>query len=375
MSDDDFRVTRIRPSGQNSWEQQLAKWKRQFMGNGGKGNGSGNNQNGPPSPGLIILVLVAILAGWGAMTSFYTIDVSEEGVVTRLGKYVRTTGSGFHWKVPFGIEEVHKVQSKKILQEEFGFRSEATAGAQSTRYSKDAFRAESVMLTGDLNVADVEWVLQYRIADPWKYMFHARNVQKNIRDVSMSIMRRVVGDRLVGEILTTARVAIADDAKQLTQEVIDKYDMGIKVERIILQDVNPPEKVKPAFNDVNAAKQEQEKTVNNAERDYNKVIPEARGKAKRRIAEAEAYQVQVVNQAKGNAQEFRQVLAAYKKAPDVTKRRIYLDAMQNVLSGVEEVTVVDDNLEGLLPIFQTQGTGAQLSGPQGQSSKAKGASE
>jgi membrane protease subunit HflK len=222
------------------------------------------------------------------------------------------------------------------------------------------------MLTGDLNVADVEWILQFRIADPWKYLFHARDVQRNLRDVSLSIMRRVVGDRLVGDVLTTGRVEIADQAKLLTQEVLDQYDMGIKVEKIILQGVNPPEKVKPAFNEVNAAKQEQEQTINNAEREYNRVIPESRGKAAKLIADAEAYAIDTVNRAKGDASRFSEVLKSYKQAPQLTRQRLYIDALEEVFAKMERVTIVDSRIKGVLPIYGMPGM------PGGPSANGKG---
>lgn len=303
--------------------------------------------------GSYILGIVALLAIWGSFSSFYTIDISEEGVVTRFGAYQRTTPSGFHLKLPFGIEQVYKVQSKRILQEEFGFRSQGRAGTR-TKYSKGLTEiSESLMLTGDLNVADVEWILQYRISDPWKFLFHARNVRLNIRDVSMSVMRRVVGDRLVSDVLTTGRVEIADQAKLITQQTLDKYDMGIKIEKIILQDVNPPKRVQPAFNEVNAAKQEQEQTINNAEKDRNKIIPRARGKAKQLVANAKAYSIDITNRAKGDAAQFEQVILEYRKAPDITRKRLYLDTMEEIFANVSQFTVVDSDIKGLLPIYST----------------------
>jgi len=322
-----------------------------ILGNtGGGGRGPQGPGGGAPSPKLIYYGSLIALILWGLLTSFYTVDISEEGVVTRFGKYERTTSSGMHYKIPFGVESVTKVQSKRILQEEFGFRTKDVRGAATT-YDKSRYTPESLMLTGDLNVADVEWILQFRISDPWKFLFHARDVDRNIRDVSMSIMRRVVGDRLVGDVLTTGRVEIADQAKLLTQEVLDQYDMGIKVEKIILQGVNPPEKVKPAFNEVNAAKQEQEQSINLAEREYNKVIPEARGQAERIVADAEGYAIDIVNRAAGNATQFEEVSKAYKKAPAITKKRLYLDTMEHVFSRIDKFTVVDSQLKGVLPIY------------------------
>ncbi|MCX6127075.1 MAG: FtsH protease activity modulator HflK, partial [Proteobacteria bacterium] len=227
--------------------------------------------------------------------------------------------------------------------------------SRSSTYDKAQYTAESLMLSGDLNVADVEWILQYRISDPWKFLFHARDVQQNIRDISMSIMRRVVGDRLVGDVLTTGRIEISDQAKVLTQEVLDRYDMGIVVERIILQGVNPPEIVKPSFNEVNAAKQEQEKTINVAEREYNRIIPEARGSAERLIADAQGYGIDIVNRAKGNATQFEEVLKAYKLAPDITRRRLYLDTMEEIFSKAERFTVIGADVKGVLPVYALPG--------------------
>lgn len=209
------------------------------------------------------------------------------------------------------------------------------------------------MLTGDLNVADVEWIVQYRISDPWKFLFHARDVQKNIRDISMSIMRRVVGDRLVGEILTTGRIEIADEARKLTQEVLDKYDMGITVAAVVLQDVTPPEVVKAAFNDVNAAKQEQEKAINVAEREYNNVIPEAKGKAEQVIADAGGFAVSLINRAKGDATNFNSRLVEYRRAPDVTRRRLYVEAMEEIFSNLDRLVIVDSKVRGVLPLYSS----------------------
>jgi membrane protease subunit HflK len=364
---DSVHSIRTTPHLKNEIEQFLQDLERWFNGlrrsssgkrSGGNGDHNGTGPTGGGAGGRFfteksLTLIIGVLVGvWAVLTSFYTVDISDEAVITRFGAYHRTTAAGFYLKLPFGIERVQLVQSKKILQEEFGFRTSDTSGQRST-FEKKGLEAESLMLTGDLNVADVEWILQFRIADPWKFLFHARDVRSNIRDVSMSIMRRVVGDRLVGEVLTTGRVEIADQAKILTQEVIDRYDMGIKIEKVILQGVNPPEKVKPAFNEVNAAKQEQEQTINNAEKEYNRVIPESRGKADKLIADAEAYAIDIVNRAKGDASQINQVIAEYKKAPEITRRRLYIDAMEDLFSRAPEVTIVDSSLKGLLPVLPT----------------------
>jgi membrane protease subunit HflK len=246
------------------------------------------------------------------------------------------------------------VKTKLVLQEEFGFRKHERLGRQ----GKDADRVldeESLMVTGDLNVADVEWVTQYQVSDPFKFLFQARDPVRNVRDVSQAVMRRVVGDRLVNDVLTTGRVEIAAEALRLTQEVLDKYDIGIRVVAIKLQDVNPPDLVKPSFNEVNAAKQEQEKLINNAEKEYNKVIPEAAGKAEETLSQAQGYADALVNRAKGDGGKFRAILAEYRKAPDITRKRLYIETMEELFSRFRNLTVVDSAVKGLLPVFGKRG--------------------
>lgn len=336
----------------NPLDELLETLKRTFGGGGGGGGrgGRGGNPFGGDNSKLFVGIGAIVVVLAGILTSFYTVDVEEQAVVVRFGQYLKTSEPGLHFKLPFGVDRVEKVPSKVILQEEFGFRSTGRDGLR-TNYSKSTFDAESLMLTGDLNVADVEWIVQYRIDDPWKFLYHSRNVRRTIRDVSMSIMRRVVGDRLVGDVLTVGRVEIADQAKLLTQEVLDQYDIGIRIEAVMLQDVNPPDPVKPAFNEVNAAKQEQEKAINQAEREYNNVIPEARGKAEQKIAEARAFAIDVINRAKGDASKFSQILTEYRKAPQVTRKRMYLETMEKVFSRLDGVTIVDSKIKGIMPLF------------------------
>ena len=241
--------------------------------NGGSrgGNGSsGGSGDLPINNKTILYIVIGLAIALAAFNSFYTVQPEEEGVVTRFGEYLKKTDPGPHIKIPF-IDKVYKVRSKRRQEEVFGYRKNPRGG-------KIELPEESLMLTGDLNLASVQWMVQYEISDPWKVLFRAKDVQKTIRDVSMSVMRRVVGDRLVGEVLTVGRAAIAIEAKDLMQANLDKYDVGIRITTIELQSATPPEKVKPAFNDVNAAKQEQEQAINRAEREYNKVIPEARGR-------------------------------------------------------------------------------------------------
>ena len=297
-----------------------------------------------PKGSLVVVIGVLVLLS-GAASSFYTVEPEEEAVIIRFGRYVSTEQPGLHFKFPFGIDRAIKVPTKRVLQQEFGFRLQGKGG------SRRSFQQESLTLTGDLNVADVQWIVQYKIAQPQKYLFNVRDGIKNIRDVSQSIMRRVVGDRLVSDVLTVGRVEIAVEAERLTQEVLDRYDMGVRIVAIKLQDINPPESVKPAFNEVNEAKQEQEKVINQAEEEYNRVIPEARGKAEQTIRNAQGYATAQVNRAKGDANRFTARLKAYKNAPQVTRTRLYLETMEELFGRFKELTIVDSKVKGVLPVF------------------------
>jgi len=294
---------------------------------------------------LAIVVLAVILL----VSSFYTVDPEQVGLVLRFGKFVRSTDPGLHVKLPFGIESVTKVPVQRQLKQEFGFRT-ARADVR-TQYSGANYTQESGMLTGDLNSAQVEWVVQYRVVDPYKYLFRVRNVTETFRAMSEAVMRKVVGDRTVNEILTVGRQEAADLAKQELQELCDQYETGIKVEQVVLQDVNPPDAVKPSFNEVNQAQQEKEKLINEAQSEYNKVIPKAKGQALQTVQEAEGYALDRVNRASGDSARFVSLYDAYMKAPEVTRKRIYLETMNDVLPKVERKIVVDDKVKGLLPLL------------------------
>lgn len=291
-------------------------------------------------------------------TSFYTVEPDEEAVVIRFGQYLKTNSPGLHFKVPMGVDNVIKVKTKRVLQEEFGFRTTSTSGRRSS-YSRANTGRESLMLTGDLNVADVEWAVQYRISDPFKYLFQTSAPIQNVRDVSESIMRRVVGDRSVSDVLTIGKAEIEIQAKELMQEVLNKYDMGVKVISVKLQDVNPPQVVKASFNDVNAAKQEQEKAINEAEGAYNRIIPEARGKAQKKISQAEGYASAVINRAQGDVAKFKEILVEYQRAPKITRKRIYLETMESLYGKFGNIMIVDPKVKGLLPVFGKQNKGGQ----------------
>ncbi len=296
--------------------------------------------------GVVFLILIAAVT---VKSSMYTVDTEEEAIVLRLGRYITTTPPGLHFKIPF-VDQVEKIKTTIVHQAEFGFRTQTKVGSR-TYYDPSSFDNESLMLTGDLNVADVEWVVQYKISDPFKYRFKTKDPVRNIRDISESIMRRVVGDKLVTEVLTTGRVEISTNAKEWMQELVDKYEMGISIQTVKLQDVNPPESVKDSFNEVNAARQEQEKVINQAERRYNEIIPEAKGKAEKLLSEAEGYGMAKVNKALGDANKFLAVLKEYNRAPDITKKRIYIETMEKVFTSIEDLTILDPQVKGVLPIF------------------------
>lgn len=306
---------------------------------------------GPENPrrgGQFLFLVLAVFIIVVLFGSFYTIQPDEQGVVLRFGKYLNTTEPGLHFKLPLGVDEAIKVKTKLILQEEFGFRTRASLGEK----QRAGLESESLMLTGDLNVAEVEWIVQFQISDPQKFLFQTRDPVANVRDIAQAIMRRVVGDRLVTDVLTVGRIEISDEALKLMQEVLDKYDMGVRIVSIKLQDVNPPEPVKPSFNDVNAAKQEQEQLINQAERRYNEVIPEAKGQALKKVAEARGQASALLNRARGESAKFSAMLKDYQRAPQLTKSRLYFDAVQEVFSKQESMVLVDDRVKGVLPLFQ-----------------------
>jgi len=212
------------------------------------------------------------------------------------------------------------------------------------------------MLTGDLNAAVVEWVIQFRIVDPYKFLFRVRHVTDTFRDMSEAVMREIVGDRTVNEVLTVGRAEVALEVERLLQDLCDKYETGIKVDQVVLQDVNPPDPVKPSFNEVNEAQQEREKLINQAQSEYNKVIPRAQGEAQQTIQEAEGYALDRVNRAEGDASRFISLYEAYRQAPEVTRKRIYLETMGSVLPAVENKYIVDDGLRSILPLLNLGGS-------------------
>ena len=315
----------------------------------------GDSPEGPeirlpkPNVPLIRNVLIALAVLIVAFTSFYTVDPEEVALVLRFGKYVRTSDPGLHFKLPFGVESVRKVPVQRQLKAEFGFRT-LQAGVRS-QFATRPYAEEANMLTGDLNAAVVEWVVQYRVVDPYKYLFMVRNPGDTFRGMSEAVMRTVVGDRTVNEVLTVGRAEVASEVQMNLQELCNQYDIGISVDQVVLQDVNPPDPVKPSFNEVNEAQQEREKLINQAQSEYNRVIPRALGEAQQTIQEAEGYALQRVNEARGDSARFVALFDEYRKAPEVTRKRIYLETMASVLPQVQGKVVVDSDLNNLLPLL------------------------
>lgn len=298
----------------------------------------------------VLSIIGAILVLIILVTSFYQIGPDEVGVIKRFGAYVTTTQPGLHLKLPFGIETVTKVRVKYVFKEEFGFRT-LKAGVRS-QYARDKSLEESLMLTGDLNSAVVEWIVQYKVKDPVAFLFHVRGITKTIRDISEAVTRQVVGDRSVDEVIILSRREIALECQEKIQKRLDTYETGIDVVTVELKDVNPPDPVKPSFNEVNEAKQEKDKMVNEAWEAYNKAVPKAEGEAEKTIRQAEGYALNRVNRAQGDANKFQAIWAEYSRAKDVTRRRLYLEALSNVLPKIQKKVILDEDAKSLVPLLQ-----------------------
>lgn len=290
---------------------------------------------------IVVVITVAM--------SFYTIDANENGVILRFGKYNKTTYPGLHLKFPWGIDKLYTVRVNYQWKEEFGFRT-ARPGVK-TIYSKTQYSGESWMLTGDLNIADVQWIVQYKIKDPVQFLFKVRGQTGTIRNVAESAMRFVVGDRAFREVLQSDRREVALLAKDYMQETLDEYDLGVNIELVQLITVQPPGPVFDSFNEVNRAKQEQETAINEANQAYNKEIFRAQGEAERLIQEAMGYGIDRTNRASGDAQLFTSVFNEYKKAREVTRQRLYLETMETVMSNVKEKILIDKEVKNLVPLL------------------------
>ncbi len=310
---------------------------------------------------LSSLLLGALAVFSLANSALYSVDAREEGVVLRFGAIVDTTLPGLHLKLPWPVDQVLKVPVQEIKSMEFGFGTIAAGQLTSYRQPNPDDLQVAEMLTGDQNLAHVEWIVQYRIGDAAKYLFalgsgvpgkpHWITVEETIRDAAESVMRQLVGDVSVDEVLTFGRDRIASDAKSQLQAMLDRFDCGINIVALKLQSVSPPEPVKDAFDSVNRARQNKERVVNDALGERNRLIPEARGKRDRTIAEAEGYEARTVRAATGHAGAFLAKLEEYKKAPEVTRTRLYLEALENLLQRVDDLLIIDSSVSSPLPLL------------------------
>jgi membrane protease subunit HflK len=301
-------------------------------------------------PGGVIVLAVLALAGLGAWTSYYTVPSDSVAVVQRFGKYLKEVPPGLQFKLPLGIDVATIVPVKRQLKQEFGFTTPGASDPYQSPRPRGEER-ETQMVTGDLNAALVEWVVQYRISDPVKFLFEVREPSETLRYVSESVMREVVGDRTVDEVITIGRQEIESEALTKMQALSTKYAMGISIDQVQLKNINPPEPVQASFNEVNQAQQEKEKLINEARRDYNKVIPLAEGEKDQRIREADGYRLKRINEAEGDVARFSALLAEYSKAPEVTRRRIYIETLQDVMPSIRSMIIVDEQTRSILPLL------------------------
>lgn len=303
------------------------------------------------SPKLIIGLLVAVIAVSVVMSSFFVVDQTEQAVVNRFGEYNRTVGPGLQTKIPLGIEKAYKVPTQVVQTMTFGYRSTLTS---SPLIGSTDYPSESIMLTGDLNIIDLEWIVQYQISQPKQWLFNVYERETTIRDISQSIMNQLVGDLPILAVMTSERTNIEVQAQELMQAKFDQYELGIKVVTIKLQNIVPPAgEVQNAFEDVNKAIQDMNKFINEGKEEYNSVIPKAEGEADQQIQIAEGYAKERVNNAKGDVARFNSMREIYEKSKDVTAARLYIETMEEVLlKNPDKLTVVDKNLDNFLPISQ-----------------------
>lgn len=346
-----------KPSGPEDFLAQLIqKIRETFDGKEENASSGGNDQGGQPqnapsSPfanaGKLVAIIVVALIIQGAFSSFFTIKPGEVGIILRFGQYTRTTQPGLNFKIPY-MEDLHKVDVESVRKEEFGFRTR-TPGAAST-FDRKGYDMESLMLTGDKDVIEVAWIVQYKVSDPSSYLFKVRDVAQTVRDASETVTRRIVGNMDFDYVLSNREV-LAANAKRELQSQVDRLECGISIVTLQLLDINPPEQVKPAFNEVNEADQDMKRLVNEAEETYNKVIPKARGSAKQIVEEAHGYAAERINRAKGETNRFKAVVKEYSGAEEVTRQRLYLETMENVLPKIDHLYIIDKNQQNILPIF------------------------
>lgn len=331
----------------------IQKIKDSFAGDdGGSGGGdshanSSHDHNPFAGIGKVALVIVAFLLFQVVYSSFHTIEPGEVGVVLQFGKYNRTTQPGLRFTIPY-VEELKKVNVESVQKEEFGFRIQSLGNKSIT--DRQRHNTESLMLTADKNVIDVAWIVQYKVSDPFNFLYKVRNVSQAVRDASEMVTRRIVGNMDFDYVLGNREI-LAGDAKRELQAELDNLEAGVYIIALQMQDITPPDPVKPAFNEVNEADQDMKRLVNEAEKTYNEIIPKAKGAAKKIIEEAKGYAVQRVNEAKGETTRFTSIVTEYLNAEEVTRRRMYLEAMQEILPNVNQVYVMSDDQQTLLPFL------------------------
>lgn len=318
--------------------------------------GGGQKPNFLAGAGKVAAVILAVLILRGAFACFYSIKPGEQGIVLRFGKYVRTADPGLNFKIPY-MEDMKRVDVKTVRKEEFGFRTRIPG--ENTVFDKKGHDRESLMLTGDKNVIEVAWIVQYTVSDPVSFLFKVRNVPQAVRDNSETVIRRIVGNMDFDYVLGN-RTALANMAKQELQRDLNKLESGVELVTLQLLDITPTDEVKPAFNEVNEADQDMKRLVNEAEEQQNRVIPKARGSAKRMIEEAHGYAIQRTNDAKGETARFKAIAAEYAKAKEVTRQRMYLETMQEVLPQVQHLYVMDSSGQPVLPFLNLNSSSQQM---------------
>jgi membrane protease subunit HflK len=307
------------------------------------------------TPAIVLIVIGAIVFLVLFFSSFFIVDQTEESVVLNFGKFSRIVGPGLHFKLPFGVEKNFNVPTQQHLKEEFGFRTERPG--ISTVYSAQDFPQESVMLTGDLNIIEVQWVIQYRITDARAWLFNMDNRHKTIRDISQSVINMLVGDRTIFDVIGAERANIEVQGQQLMNDLYKSYGLGVRVTTVKLQNIVPPKgSVQDAFEDVNKAIQDRSRLINEGKEAYNQAIPKASGEAQQTIQEAQGYATARVNQAKGDVARFLAVLGEYRQAPDVVRTRLYYEMYDQVFGGDSTTDIIDKNLKNFLPL-KSVGTG------------------
>ena len=304
------------------------------------------------TPKILVLVIIVIVVALTLSTGFFVVDQTEQAVILRFGSYLKTVGPGLQFKIPFGIDRSFNVETQTVQTMSFGYRATTSGNisGSSTKYNYSKYMDESTMLTGDLNIVDIQWIVQYRIDDPYKWLFSVNNQSKTISDLSRSVINQLVGDLPILSIMTSERTSMEVEAHEKLQAMLDFYDMGVKIVTVKLQDIVPPVgDVQDAFEDVNKAIQDMNKYINEGKENYNRVIPAAEGEASKIIQEAQGYASERVNSATGDVARFKSVLSEYEKSPDITAKRLYIETMEKILTG--DLTVVDKNLENFLPMM------------------------